>query len=116
LKNVAPLTLAAQAGSAQAKDVVQRTLGAPIDQDPFLKFQRMLEQGLTIKMANYLVTYLGIPKTKVSELIDAITPKKEVMVFGPNHGAPPPQQMDNRRSRQEKPEPPKSRIDDPDLD
>jgi hypothetical protein len=118
LKNVAPLTLAAQAGSSQARDVVQRTLGAPIDGTPFLKFQKMLEQGLTIKMATYLVTYLGIPRTQVNDLIDSITPKKEVMVIGPPH------EDSERRIRPEKhaPEEPEarpmreSRRIDPDMD
>jgi hypothetical protein len=116
LKNVAPLTLAAQAGSDQAKDVVQRSLGAPIDNMPFMKFQRMLEQGLTIKMANYLVTYLGIPRNQVAELIDSIATKKEVMVIGPHH-----EESMERRQRPPKPEKEEAPVKrsgyiDPDLD
>src|SRR6185437_11219069 len=70
LKEIAPLTLAAQSGSAQAQDVVQRTLNAPVDQMPFRKFQLMIEHATTIKMAQYIAKYLGIPTSKVRELLD----------------------------------------------
>lgn len=84
LREIAPLTLAAQSGSSQAKDIVQRILDVEIDNIPFMKFQRMLETASTIKMAEYIAKYIKINKSYVPSLADSTQPKKEVLVVNPS--------------------------------
>ncbi|BAG41667.1 hypothetical protein [Ralstonia phage phiRSL1] len=83
LRDVAPLTLGAQAGSQQAKDVVQRALGVPIDESQFAQFEHMLHKGATLVLARYITRYLKLPSSTVQYLLDSITPKKEVLIVNP---------------------------------
>src|ERR1700748_1745341 len=41
IKEIAPRTLAVQGGTAQALDVVQKTINSAIDPQPFAQFERM---------------------------------------------------------------------------
>lgn len=87
LKNIAPLTLAAQSGSQQAKDVVQRTLDTAIDETPFAQFERMVQIATLHKMSRYIVDYMGLPKSYATQISESLIPqqKKEVMFFPDMH-------------------------------
>jgi hypothetical protein len=99
LNEIGPLTLAAQAGTAQAREVVQRTLNTEIDGLAFAQFERMVGKGATLKMARFIAGYLGLPRNAVESILNSIqpTPPKEAMFF------PLP---DSRRPPKEKPETP----------
>lgn len=81
---IAPKTLAVQAATAQALDVIQRTLNAAIDPKPFAQFERMVDQARLYKMAEFVATYMGLPKSSVAELVNSVEPKKEMMIFHPD--------------------------------
>lgn len=78
LKEIGPRTLAAQAGSSQAKEVVQRLLDTEIDNKPFAQFERMLTEANRIKMARYIAQYMKLPQTVVSQLLNSTAPQKEI--------------------------------------
>jgi hypothetical protein len=103
VSHVAPKTLAVQAGTAQALDVIQRTLNTAIDPAPFAQFERMVAQARLIKMAGFVADYMQLPATAVADLVDSVTPKKEVMIFHPNMG-------DERRPPKPKQTPEKKRA------
>lgn len=79
LKEIAPLTLAAQAGSEQAKDVVQRILDAPIDETPFARFHYMLTTATSLKMARFISKYFKLPLNTAQTLIDSVQPRREIV-------------------------------------
>ena len=82
LKEIAPLTLAAQAGTAQAREVAQRVLSTEIDNTGFLQFERMVSRASTIKMARFIAAYLKLPLRTVEELLEIVKPQapKEIML------------------------------------
>lgn len=82
-KEMGPKVLAVSAGTTQAMDVLQRTLDAPIDQEPFAQFERMVKHAHGYRMAQFIAKYMGVPGSMVPELLASITPKKEVMILHP---------------------------------
>jgi hypothetical protein len=83
LHEVAPKALASQAGTAQFMDVAQRTLGTAIDPKPMAQFERMVEHAQLIRMSKFVAKYMGLPVSTASTLAEAVTPKKEMMIFHP---------------------------------
>lgn len=81
---IAPKTLAVQGGTAQALDVVQRTINSAIDPSPFAQFERMVAQARLYKMASFVASYMGLPKSVEAALIESVTPKKEVVFMSPD--------------------------------
>lgn len=84
LNEIDPLVLGVQGGTAQALDVVQKTLESAVDPMPFAQFERMVAHARLYKMASFIVKYMKLPKTMVDDLMYAVQPKKEVMIIGPN--------------------------------
>lgn len=99
VNEILPKVLAVGAGTAQALDVVQRTLGTEVNPQQFAQFERMVERARLIKMASFVTEYMDLPATYAPDLVDSVTPKKEVMFMSPLPG-------DERRPRPSKaPEP-----------
>lgn len=86
LSEIGPLTLAAQAGTVQASQVMQRVLNTEIDSQIFLQFERMVGKASTLKMARFIAKYLELPTRTVEELLQVIQPPvpKEVLFMNPN--------------------------------
>ncbi len=105
VSQVAPKTLAVQAGTAQALDVIQRTLNTAIDPQPFAQFERMVAQARLIKMARFVAEYMELPATAVPDLVESITPKKEMMIFHPH-------MLDDQRRPKPKQAPDKKQVKD----
>lgn len=82
-REMAPKVLAVSAGTTQAMDVLQRTLDAPIDQEPFSQFERMVRYAHSYKMAKFIARYMGVPEEMVPELLSSILPRKEAYIFHP---------------------------------
>lgn len=106
LKDLGPLTLATQAGSAQAREVVQRTLNAEIDNAPFAQFERMVATASQIKMARYIAKYMGLPRATAEALVSSIQPRPPANIVFPSphpddERRPPPTRVTT------KPQPPK---------
>jgi len=81
LKEIGPLSLAAGAGSIQAREVMQRTLNAPVGEQAFAQFERMLNSANTIKMARFITKYTGLSINEAPSLVASIAPKKEAYFF-----------------------------------
>lgn len=77
LREWAPTALSANAATAQFIDVAQRTLGTAIDPAPLVKFERMIDRALTIKMADFVTKYAGLPKNKASDLLNSVAPQPQ---------------------------------------
>lgn len=86
LNEIGPLTLAAQAGTVQASQVMQRVLNTEIDGQAFMQFERMVGKASTIKMARFIAKYLNLPVRTVEELLQVIQPPapKEVLFMNAN--------------------------------
>jgi hypothetical protein len=83
---ILPKVLAVGAGTAQALDVVQRTLGTEVNPQQFAQFERMVERARLIKMASFVTEYMDLPAEYASDLVDSVTPKKEMMIIHPQPG------------------------------
>lgn len=83
LNDLGPLTLAVQAGTSQAREVVQRTLNAEIDNTQFAQFERMVATGSQLLMARYIAKYLGLPRSTVEALVSSIQPKQPANIIFP---------------------------------
>jgi len=83
LTEIGPLALAAQAGTVQASQVMQRTLNTEVDTQAFIQFERMVGKASTIKMARFIASYLKLPTRTVEELLQIVQPPapKEVMLI-----------------------------------
>lgn len=60
LKEINPLLLAAQLGSAQAIDVTQTTLEAQVDHGPHSYFESILRKAAQAKLDKFVAEYIGI--------------------------------------------------------
>jgi hypothetical protein len=103
LKEIAPLTLAAQAGADHARSVVTTSLGADVDSTPFVQSQKMLMEAAKIKTAKFWLKYMGLDSEHLDSLLNSVAPKGPLYVPVPSPDA-------DRRSRPEtklkpKPEP-----------
>lgn len=100
LQEIGPLALAAQAGTTQASQVLQRTLNTEINNLPFIQFEHMINKASAIKMAHFVAKYLGLPVRTVEELLRTVQPQqpKEVVFMNSNP-------WDDRRSPKQKIEP-----------
>lgn len=83
LKEIGPLTLAGSAGTTQAREVIQRTLNAPVNEQPFAQFERMLGAANTLKMARFITKYAGLNPGDAASLLSSISPKREVVFAQP---------------------------------
>lgn len=101
LQEIGPLALAAQAGTTQAGQVLQRTLNTELNEIPFVQFEHMVRKASAIKMARFVAKYLDLPARTVEELLRTVQPPqpKEVMFMS--------NPWDERRPPKEKPEPQK---------
>lgn len=87
LQQVAPLTLAAQAGTLQARTVAQRLLKTEIGSEPFVQFERMVEVGARIQMAKFVASYMGLPVREWRSILEVLAPKqqpREIMFMNGN--------------------------------
>ncbi len=109
LNQVAPLALAAQSGSEQARDVINRTLNVEIDSTSFMQFQLMLNQGTKVKLADYVTKYLGLKASDRDLILDVVKvhrPQKEVIYVSDNDRrarTPQPQEENRNLTASEKP-------------
>jgi hypothetical protein len=106
LTQIAPRTLAVQAGSAQAREVVQRTLNTEIENTQFAQFERMVMSGTQLKMARYIAKYLGLPVSSVSELVSSVQPRKPEMIMFPSQGPTPEERREPPQRVTKKPQVP----------
>jgi hypothetical protein len=75
LTEIGPRTLAGGAGSVQAKEVVQRLLGTPVDGTQFAKFERMSHEAVNIRMAKFIARYYKLPQRDCQKLLESIMPR-----------------------------------------
>lgn len=81
LQELAPLTLAVQPGSAQALEIVERTIKGAIDPGFILQFERMLVKGVNMKMSRFIAAYLKLPPSAAKVLLESISPIRKEAVF-----------------------------------
>lgn len=96
LKEIAPISLAANAGSMQAMEVVKRLLGSNIDETQFEKFERMAAKAVEIRMARFICREFGMTKAEAKEILDTMMarPAQTIIPIGvPQH--------EHRQSRKE---------------
>jgi hypothetical protein len=84
LKEIDPLSLGIQGGTAQVHSLMTRIFPDGIDTEQFVQFVHMAKQARKIKMANFIAGYMGLGLSDAERIIDSLTPKKEVLMIGPN--------------------------------
>lgn len=84
LTELGPLTLGVQAGTAQAREVLQRTLNTEIDNTQFAQFDRMIMDGAKHKMARFIARYLGLPRSTIESMLSSIQPARPAQIVFPN--------------------------------
>lgn len=84
LKDIDPLSLGIQGGTAQVHSLMTRIFPDGIDTEQFVQFVHMAKQARKIKMANFITGYMGLELSDAERIIDSLTPKKEVLMIGPN--------------------------------
>lgn len=77
LNEIAPRTVAASGGTLQAVEVLTRLLDTEVDPSTVDRFNMMLNRATTLKMAQFVVNYFGLPQEHLG------------MVIGLKHDAPP---------------------------
>jgi hypothetical protein len=83
LKEIAPLTLASSAGTSQAKDVIQRLLGTPVDDTVIAKFDRMTHAAVNIAMARFIAKFFKLPPASRELLLAELKPKQQLPTIIP---------------------------------
>jgi hypothetical protein len=96
LTDIDPLSLGIQGGTAQVHSLMMRLLPDGIDTEQFTQFVHMAKQARKIKMANFIASYMGLDSSDAERIAESLTPKKEVMIIGPN--------ADERIAQQQMPE------------
>jgi hypothetical protein len=84
LKEIDPLSLGIQGGTAQVHSLMTRIFPDGIDTEQFVQFVHMAKQARKIKMANFITSYMGLALSDAERIVDSLTPKKEVLMIGPN--------------------------------
>lgn len=69
LTEVAPKTLAVSGGTTQATEVLKRMLETDIDASTAQRFNNMVNRAATLKMAQFVATYFGLPLDHVDAII-----------------------------------------------
>lgn len=72
LTELSPLTMAAQGGVAQAREVMQIALNTDVEQASVDQFDSMLRHGVQMKMARYIARYLGLSNKDVPMLMEKL--------------------------------------------
>ena len=76
LEELAPLTLAISVGETQVRDILkQATNGGQVDTSTFAKFDKMAREAVSLRMAVFLESYLGLEKGEALKLLPAATPQ-----------------------------------------
>jgi hypothetical protein len=83
LKEIAPRTLAMDAGSTQARAVVQEMLKTEVDVTMFNRFERMVNSAANISMATFIAAYFGLPKQAANQLLAELNFKPQFMSMPP---------------------------------
>ncbi len=84
LKDIDPLSLGIQGGTAQVHSLMTRIFPDGIDTEQFVQFVHMAKQARKIKMANFIASYMGLGVSEAERIADSLTPRKEVLMIGPN--------------------------------
>jgi hypothetical protein len=71
LKEVAPYTVAASAGTGQAKAVVERMLKTEVDSSLLGRFENMVNRAATIKLGIFVLNYFNLPIEHLSSMFGA---------------------------------------------
>ena len=69
LKEIAPRTIAASGGTAQATEVLTRLLDTDVDSSTVERFNMMLNRATTLKMAQFVASYFDLPLDSVHAII-----------------------------------------------
>ncbi len=69
LKEIAPRTIAASGGTAQATEVLTRLLDTDVDSSTVERFNMMLNRATTLKMAQFVANYFGLPSDSIHTII-----------------------------------------------
>lgn len=77
LREIAPISLAADAGARQAQEVVKRMLGSDIDGTQFEKFERMAAKAVEIKMARFISRQFGMTKREALQILEELKPRQQ---------------------------------------
>lgn len=80
LREIAPISLAANAGANQAMEVVKRMLGSDIDGTQFEKFERMAALAVDIKMARFIARQFGMTKVEANEILEKMKPRQPTLI------------------------------------
>jgi hypothetical protein len=105
LTEIDPLSLGIQGGTAQVHSLMTRIFPDGVDTEQFVQFVHMAKQARKIKMANFITGYMGLELSDAERIMDSLTPKKEVLMIGPNaderiaQQQPPADAPENRKPR-----------------
>ena len=69
LNEIAPKTIAATGGTTQATEVIRRLLDTDVDPSTVDRFYTMLNRATTLKLAEFVVSYFGLPKEYMASII-----------------------------------------------
>ena len=69
VRELAPLTLALDPGSTQARDILKAVVGTEMSPEPFYRFENMASKAVLIRMAHFLEDYLGLPEGTADSLL-----------------------------------------------
>lgn len=72
LEELSPLTMAAQAGSDQAKEVLQVALDSEVEPAVLQHFETMMRYGVQIKMARFIAKYLNLKEDDARVLLEKL--------------------------------------------
>jgi hypothetical protein len=104
LREIAPITLAADAGAVQAKEVVKRLVKSDVDGTQFEKFERMMAHAVDIKMARFVARQLGMTAKEATEILLRMQPRTPLIApipMGPPNERPQERQQP-KQSKQRK--------------
>lgn len=80
LQEIAPITMAAGAGTSQALEVVRRLVKSDVDGTQFEKFERMMALAVDIKMARFVSRELGMTKKEADDILAGMKPRSPQII------------------------------------
>ncbi len=97
LNEIAPITLAANAGASQAREVVKRLVNSDVDGTQFEKFERLTAKAVDIKMARFIAREFSMTKAEATEMLNELKPRSPQILPIGIPGAANGQRTDERR-------------------
>lgn len=88
LQELAPRMMGGFTGVEQAKAILQRVIGGPVDDSTEHFFYQLMVKAANLRMSKFVAKYFDLPEREIQDLIQQLNYTRELIIERPNLGDP----------------------------